>query len=366
MLNNTLIVRVVSFCGLSAFLVLGLACGSSQKSCAGAETCACYDNNTCNNGLSCLSKICVSTSPGGAGAGGGVAGGAGAGGTPGLGGVTSVGGGGATALGGGATANTTGNIPCVGAERCTCYPNQTCNGDLACLSGFCVSLGGAGGTGMGGAGIGGTSGLCGVTSAGGGGTTAASGGTTTVSTACPGAERCDCYPNQTCNANLVCLSNLCVAGTGGTGGTAGPNLIKNGDFSAGKEYWDLTYQAGEVASSTYDDGQYCVYNLSEELYLSFSLGYPPTPSDAFVIDPGATYTLSYRANGLADVTVKIGHSEAPYTELYSVDDAVPATYQTFTHQVSVAAGDTAAGLVFNGTLYYSSSVCFDDVQFFKN
>jgi hypothetical protein len=307
---------------------------------------------------------------GGAGAGGGVAGGAETGGATGTGGVTSLGGGGATAATGGAT----GNIPCVGAERCACYPNQTCNADLSCLSGFCVSLGGAGGTGgivvggagNGGAGNGGTPGTGGAISVGGGGTIAASGGMTTVSTACPGAERCDCYPNQTCNGSLVCLSNLCVAGTGGTGGTAGPNLIKNGDFSAGKEYWDLTYQAGEVASSTYDDGQFCVYNLSDMYYLSFSLGYPPTPSDAFAIEPGATYTLSYRASGLADVTVKIGHAESPYTQLYSVADAVPATYQTFTHQVSSATGDTAAGLVFNGTLYYLASVCFDDVQFFKN
>ncbi len=71
------------------------ACGSSSKA-TGAEGGACFSNGTCNAGLSCLSHLCVNTSPsdaaagegGGAGhgAGGGaagaVAGSAGAGGTP--------------------------------------------------------------------------------------------------------------------------------------------------------------------------------------------------------------------------------------------------------------------------------------------
>jgi hypothetical protein len=37
-----------------------------------------------------------------------------------------------------------------------------------------------------------------------------------------GGERQACYPNDTCNAGLVCLSRICVApGSGGTGGGAG-------------------------------------------------------------------------------------------------------------------------------------------------
>jgi hypothetical protein len=38
-----------------------------------------------------------------------------------------------------------------------------------------------------------------------------------------GAERQDCYPNGTCNAGLVCLSNVCVSpgGTAGAGGASG-------------------------------------------------------------------------------------------------------------------------------------------------
>ena len=45
----------------------------------------------------------------------------------------------------------------------------------------------------------------------------------TSSSTCPvGAERCDCYPNATCNAGLECRSNRCVtaAGGGSTGGTS--------------------------------------------------------------------------------------------------------------------------------------------------
>jgi hypothetical protein len=245
---------------------------------------------------------------------------------------------------------------------------------------------------------------------------ACGGSTATPPPPCEGEERCNCYPNGTCNAGLECLSHLCVAtttgvagaagnvgsagaggsasgaagtgagvggsiaGTGGgstagTGGSASANLIKNGDFALGKTYWDLTYQAGEVAGSDYSNGEYCVANLSTSLYLSFSLGYPPTPSDAFAIAPGAPYTLTYRARFVAGfsgalqpaVTVKIGHASPPYDMLVSfTGDTITTNYSTFTHIINSATGDTGAGLVFNGTLDYYSEVCFDDVKLIKN
>src|SRR5688572_8436390 len=34
-----------------------------------------------------------------------------------------------------------------GDERCACYPNDSCNGDLVCRSDKCVSLDGSGGSG---------------------------------------------------------------------------------------------------------------------------------------------------------------------------------------------------------------------------
>jgi hypothetical protein len=38
---------------------------------------------------------------------------------------------------------------------------------------------------------------------------------------CTGAERCSCYPNNTCNAGLTCLSDVCVDSPTGAGGAAG-------------------------------------------------------------------------------------------------------------------------------------------------
>ena len=51
-----------------------------------------------------------------------------------------------------------------------------------------------------------------------------------------GSVRCSCYPNDTCDGDLVCASDLCVAlgtaGGGGTGGTAGA-MSTGGAGSAG-------------------------------------------------------------------------------------------------------------------------------------
>jgi len=287
---------------------------------------------------------------------------------------------------------------CDGKERCACYANQTCNAGLVCLSNLCVAPTGVGGVGVGGStGFGGLPGVGGVPGTGGvigvGGSVVASGGATGVggmsvgtggaggTAACVGQQGCACYPNSTCNATLTCSGGVCVpSGAGGTtgagGAVGGANLIKNGDFSLGKTYWDLTPQAGEVYSELYSGGEYCVYNQSSLMYLSFSLGYPPTPSDAFPIEVGATYTLSYRLklNGPATVMVKIGQASPPYAELVPT---VPFTdsittglgaYQTFSHQLQFAVGDPSAGLVFNTALldYYPISICFDDVRLTKN
>ena len=285
---------------------------------------------------------------------------------------------------------------CDGKERCACYANLTCNAGLVCLSNLCVSATGAGGVG-GSTGFGGLPGVGGAIGV--GGSVVASGGATGVggmsvatggaggTAACVGQQGCACYPNSTCNATLTCASGVCVpsgaGGTMGAGGTTGvggavggTNLIKNGDFSLGKTYWDLTPQAGEVYSYLYTGGEYCVYNQSSEMYLSFSLGYPPTPTDAFPIEVGATYTLSYRLklNGPATVMVKIGQAAPPYTELVPT---VPFTdsittglgaYQTFSHQLQFTVGDPTAGLVFNTALldYYPIAICFDDVRLTKN
>jgi len=295
-----------------------------------------------------------------------------------------------------------GSATCEGTERCACYANLTCNAGLVCLSSICVAPVGAGGEGGGGGGIttglGGTLGVGGSVGAGGGGDHGAVGGAMgvggmTVATggaggtaACLGQQGCTCYPNLTCNASLTCAGGVCVSsgaggaaagmgGATGAGGSAGPNLVKNGDFSLGKTYWDLTPHEGEVYSQIYTGGEYCVRNESSLMYLSFSLGYPPTPTDSFPIEVGATYTLSYRLKltGVATVMVKIGQASPPYTELLPTvpfTDSVTGlgVYQTFSHQLQFTVGDPTAGLVFNTALldYYPITICFDDIQLVKN
>ena len=254
-----------------------------------------------------------------------------------------------TALAVAAGCSSTSSAPCSGKERCPCYANMTCNSGLLCLSNICVSGGTGGSTG------GGLGGMAATGSGGGGGASLGVGG----------------------NATGAGGNATGTGGSTGTGGTPGAtNLIKNGDFSQGKTYWDLTYQAGEVASSMYTGGEYCVFNESSALYLSFSLGYPPTPSDAFVIAPGVPYTLSYRARFaqavsaalLPAITVKIGHASPPYDALTSFtgDNVNSANYLSFTHSINSATGDTGAGLVFNATLDYLTEICFDDVTLVKN
>ena len=155
---------------------------------------------------------------------------------------------------------------------------------------------------------------------------------------------------------------------GGVGGATGANLVKNGDFSQGKLYWDLTLQAGDVGGQSYSDGQYCVYNESDAYYLSFSLGYPSSPSDSFAVDAGATYTFSYQVSGWGSIEAKIGGAVTPYTAVSSFKDsaASSSSSQTITHVVAPTTSVAQTGLVFNGTLDYSGSVCFDNVSFVKN
>ena len=223
------------------------------------------------------------------------------------------------------------------------------------------------------------------------------GGSTGNSGACTiGSVRCACYGNGTCDKGLACLSDLCVsptsepgsdAGKGGgggsstgqgsssasSGGTGGgqptnENLIKNGDFNQGGEYWDLEFQAGS-ASKTSNGGEFCVQNESVASYASFSLGYPPTISDAFPLEAGAPYTLSYRVKGEAKTfDAKIGGAAPPYTPVASFNDLVssPSLFVTKSHLVLSNAGMQKAGLVFNVVLDYGGSICFDDVVLVKN
>jgi hypothetical protein len=100
---------------------------------------------------------------------------------------------------GGHSSTSTTPICNVGAERCSCFGNNTCNSGLTCASGICVNFGTGNGT----------------------------GGNSSV-TCTAGNELCQCYTNNTCNSGLTCASGICVhngnTGTSsvyGTGGATG-------------------------------------------------------------------------------------------------------------------------------------------------
>jgi fibro-slime domain-containing protein len=130
-------------------------CGSSSPSPQGGERQPCYANHTCNDGLACLSDVCVKAAAGGTG--GAMSGRGGAGGSVGSAGTTgSAGTGGATATGG-----TAGSI-----------------GGATATGGTAGSIGGAGGSSGGSAGssAGTTGGTAGSSVAGAGGATGGSAG----------------------------------------------------------------------------------------------------------------------------------------------------------------------------------------------
>jgi hypothetical protein len=272
------------------------------KECAdGAKQCPCYGNGTCDQGLVCRSDVCIADGEGAAAAGSGS-------GPPPEGGSA-----GSTATAGGNAAGAPGE------------PNAARGGSQGSNTG---ETGGDSGSGAGGE----------PDNATGGDPGRATGGS-------PGAA----------------TGGQPSTGTGGATST-GPNLIHNGDFADGGEYWELTWQEGDLAGYSDDGGEFCIANLSSLYYLSFSLGYPPTASDAFAIEAGATYTLSYRVWGYADIITKIGQAVSPYTAVASFSGSVASsTYVTKSHQLVATAGEPTAGLVFNGVLYYDEMVCFDDV-----
>jgi fibro-slime domain-containing protein len=149
---------------------------------AGAETCACYGNHTCNDGLVCASNLCVALGVGGTTSSGGASSAGGAiGGSPGSGGVVSAGGvapsNGGVAIGGSGQSeggtNVIGGSTSIGGA--TALGGSTSIGGATAL-GSSTSIGGA--TALGSStSIGGTTALGGSTSIGGTTNGVAGGGT---------------------------------------------------------------------------------------------------------------------------------------------------------------------------------------------
>ena len=154
----------------------------------------------------------------------------------------------------------------------------------------------------------------------------------------------------------------------------GPNLITNGNFAMGANYWGLYQEMGGSSSITTPPSppQLCV---TVPAGASVILGWTPA-SGGIMLSPGASYTFSYSAMATPAVTVeaKVGHSYAPYTADFDGFDPVTATLTAFTSPPFAAptadAAETSAGIEFTipetGTVTSAETVCFENVSLVEN
>jgi hypothetical protein len=214
---------------------------------------------------------------------------------------------------------------------------------------------------------------------------------------CQGSVRCNCYPNSTCNAGLVCASNLCVVPPDGAAiivepdsgavdeggdetlatddsaappagdapvGPAGPNLVTNGDFSQGQAGWDVVYGPGMAMVTS---GELCVSGAGTLTIL----GWPEPSGTTGVALAAAAYTLSYSArvqggNGNVAIEAKVGQTAPPNNADFDTTmDSASATSMTFSHTFTPPAADSSAGLAFSFSAP-GASVCFKNVSLTQN
>jgi hypothetical protein len=288
----------------------------------GSETCGCYPNDTCDDGLTCASNLCVLLPGGGTGGATGSGGAMGSGGAVGTGGVSATGGaGGATGSGGGAA----------GAGGAKGTGGVTATGGVTGTGGV-AATGGVMGTG----GVGGVTGTGGVTATGG---VTGTGGVSAT------------------------------GGITGTGGTIPPanNQITNGDFSNGGTNWGITVQTtgGTGVTSSVTDGVLCV---SIPTFVAITIGWPANGSPVAMLQAGGTYELQYQISTTATLytfEVKVGQATPPYTQTDFITDAdypiAGVGLQTFTHTFIPTASDSVTGIAFNILTQTPTTVCLDNV-----
>jgi len=102
--------------------------------------------------------------------------------------------------------------------------------------------------------------------------------------------------------------------------------------------------------------------------VAITIGWPANGSPVAVLQPGATYQLTYQISTTATLytfQVKVGQATPPYTGTdYITSSDYPvagAGLQTFTHTFSTTSGDSVAGLAFNILAQSSTTVCLDNV-----
>ncbi|MGA2447910.1 MAG: hypothetical protein ABTD50_04455 [Polyangiaceae bacterium] len=153
---------------------------------------------------------------------------------------------------------------------------------------------------------------------------------------------------------------------GGAAETGGPpgNLVTNGDFSQGMDYWNV--QGGSSASGYPSDATpYLCVTLNNGA--SYVVGWTPSPSFPL---PVGSYAFSYKAwtTGTAvSVEAKVADSISPFQPVdfdqNNPQDSV-STSQVFTHSFTTTAVDPNVGIAFlfdGASANAGINVCFDDV-----
>ena len=98
---------------------------------------------------------------------------------------------------------------------------------------------------------------------------------------------------------------------------AGGNLLKNGDFSSGKDSWIEAVTAPGAANISYEDKK-AIFDITdvgtEEWNVQFK-------QEGITLEKGSTYTVKFKATSTADRTIKLAmmSTDGKYT-WYGGDD----------------------------------------------
>ena len=153
---------------------------------------------------------------------------------------------------------------------------------------------------------------------------------------------------------------------------AGPNLVENGDLTAGSALWStslwLPFTAPAPMPSRVEDGALCATVKAGQ---NVVLGWPGEPSTpkGFELAPGKRYRFSFRARATGGspvrVVAKVGHQEFPYTAAVQAPIPVEPEPRVFALDFEPDQADAKAGVAFilsapRGDA--QSDVCFDDIS----
>lgn len=154
-------------------------------------------------------------------------------------------------------------------------------------------------------------------------------------------------------------------GTGGTFTNPTDNLIQNGDFSEGNLLWDVNDGSTSIVPYTITGGALCV--VVDEYQTFVAIGWPLDTAQALLLDPGASYELSYHAwtnnPAYVDFEAKSGEAVSPYLEHFLDAVSLSTSGTRFSHVFTPASSEPSGivFLVYSYGYYYSAEVCVDNV-----